>query len=625
MFSITSYNPFIGKVSLTFSASLLDNIKPAKRYAVILENGLDLAQLLIEIYKKNAIAVPIAPNTHQAQIDHIISHSDVDGIFSKSHKAITFTTRQSTYISPPEDRFIIYTSGSTGNPKGVVHTKTSVESNARAVAKLHQFGPESPHATCLPLFHCNALMMSLIGCYLTNTPLVVLNKFDANVYFKIIDKYQIKTASIVPALLEQLINTAPNWPQSLKYLITAAAPLSKNLANNFFKLYGPKLIQGYGLSEAVNFSFVTPLLSPEQFVAQYIWSTPPVGVPLENTEFKLTEEGEVLVKGQNNMKGYWLNEEATNVCLSKDNWLKTGDLGEVREEYLVLTGRKKEVINKGGETYYPAALEEMYRENFESNIPFIVVPSQHKILDNDISVIIDTSVQSLSQENLFRSLEHFFSSGLIPSSLSFKPVSRTSTGKPQRLKDAKHLFTYQGTNKSVLKQLWLLRNTAQLDSSSKLKVEKVLNIILSDEDKTEAINLIDEKLENQPCPKTSLLEKVIEQYIEFKSCGYHGVDLNEACQFQINENDTAYYLPLLSDLEKIFNTTTENNEVSYFYQPNSLAGKLHNPFTVDSSSENFDLIELISRIDFATHWVSLSPIKFKKHIFFYFITIGRHS
>ena len=616
MFEIIAYNSSGEKITPTVPSNLINFIKKNKRYAIILENGIDLALLLIEIYKKGAISVPIMPSLRQYQIDNIINHADVDGIILRKYSSIILIPRKSNLVSPIEQRFLIYTSGSTGAPKGVIQNQASVEHNAKQVIELHNFSDTSPHATCLPLYHCNALMMSLIGCYLAQCPLILLSSYTPNIYFSIIEKHNVATASIVPALLPILIKKAPKWPSSLQYLISAAAPLTQTISKEFFKLYGPKIRQGYGLSEAVNFSFVTPLLNTEQFVENYIWQKPPVGIPVKETQFKITSEGEVLLKGPNLMVGYWLDPKETKRTFT-NGWLKTGDLGIVRGDFLVLTGRKKEIINRGGETRLPLEIEEMYQPLLPKNTNFIVVPTEHKILDNEIGVILDTSdpTFNINIESILDSLD----STIVPAVFAFKRTSKTSTGKSQRLKDGKDLFCYQQGSEQILSYLLGLRIDPIIPSNIKLELERSLQHIIPKK------HQITNKSNNLHTTFDELIYNFIEDALIFQQVVFSKkIDISSDNIFRNKSGIKIHYLTKVNEsrLDEALTELKSDDLIMYIQSPDKIID-IKNPFKyiIPDWVSN----KLPEKFNFKSYWLTVSPIKFKKYKFINLILIGKNE
>ncbi|HYS35977.1 MAG TPA: AMP-binding protein, partial [Pseudonocardiaceae bacterium] len=308
-------------------------------------------------------------------------------------------------------------------PKGVMLGRAAAFGNAAKTAALHGFGPDRPHATCLPLFHVNALVMSLLGTKITGAPLVVCERFEPSEYFRLIDQTGARTASIVPALLHRLVEQRPAWPDSLDYLVVAAAPLGGELADRFQQAYGPRLRQGYGLSEAVNFSFTMPLLDSRGFQEHYVANQPPVGVPLPGTEFRLADN-EVLIRSPDMMRGYWRAPELTTEAVDTDGWLHTGDLGELRGDYLVLTGRATEVINRGGEKYHPLEIERQWR-NAGLTGPLAAVPVSVPELGQDVGLVLDSGSAAAARTLYARHIHP-------PVAARSGGLAATATGKPRR-------------------------------------------------------------------------------------------------------------------------------------------------------------------------------------------------
>ncbi len=404
------------------------------RVVTRLPSGPHLAELIIDCLDRRLVVVPLGPRTSDRDVTRIAARVQASLVLDGRDDAIRTTALAGRPEHPEADglAFIMFTSGSTGEPKGVMLDRASVLGNAGKVAGVHDFGPDRPHATCLPLYHVNAAMMSLLGTSVTGAPLAVASSFHPTGYFDLIRSAEARTASIVPALLHRLLEARPAWPESLEYLITAAAPLTSDLAERFYRAYGPRLRQGYGLSEAVNFSFVTPMLSRIDFVDQYIRNHPPVGIALPETEFHL-DNGEVVLRAPDRMRGYWKQADATAAVLSEDGWLRTGDLGELRDGLLVLRGRRTEVINRGGEKFYPLDVERQWREAGLSGT-FAVVGVVSSWLGEELGLVLDGGpagrVESL-----------YGGRGRGPVAVRTDGVLVTPTGKPRRADMGRLLVT----------------------------------------------------------------------------------------------------------------------------------------------------------------------------------------
>ncbi len=315
---------------------------------------------------------------------------------------------------------VVFTSGSTSDPKGIVMSRASIEYNSGEVAKRHRFS-DGVHATCLAPYHCNALFMSIIGTELAGGELAICAYTGPVAYFDFLRDRSARTAAVVPTMLWDIVRARPPWPSQLEYLITAAAPLTRELAERFRELYGPgRLVQGYGQAEAVNFTTVMPDLQGDSWDAAYLVDVPPVGVPLPGTEVDVDiDGGKIRVRSPSTMRGYLDRPDDTTAVLSPDGWMQTGDLGwRDADGYLHLHGREKEMIKRGGRSVWPIDVE--CREAMQHHVHgLVVVRAPHSRLVEVPAAIVE-SVSDLV------CVSDRFDVG------SCDVVPRTSTGKPQR-------------------------------------------------------------------------------------------------------------------------------------------------------------------------------------------------
>lgn len=172
-----------------------------------------------------------------------------------------------------------------------------------------------------------------------------------------------------------------------------------------------------------------------------------MGLPLPGTQFRIID-GEVEVIGKNVMSCYWKNEAATKEVL-KDGWLKTGDLGFVRNEYLVLTGRKKEILLRGGETIAPVEVEEEYRwRGLDGEFSVISIDSEE--LGQEVGLI----GPSLNLEFIENNLRNVLPSKYKPTYVEYGVLRATSTGKPQRRFMGAELKNFELSKKEFSEMLY---------------------------------------------------------------------------------------------------------------------------------------------------------------------------
>jgi acyl-CoA synthetase (AMP-forming)/AMP-acid ligase II len=272
-----------------------------------------------------------------------------------------------TMLAPLEGRVCLATSGTTGEAKSVVLSERQIAWTADHVRSSHQLSREDRGLTVLPFFHVNAPVVSLCASLLAGSTVVIAQRFSSRNFWLWIERYQITWASIVPTIVAMLLRTEiPDLiPSSLRFVRTGSASLPAADLLAFETRFGIPVIETYGLSEAASQVVANPL-SPG--IHKPGSAGLPVGVSLRICSPRTEENaklcdvpqganGEICIAGPGVIHAY--HEQIGNAAF-QDGWFRTGDLGYLDADgYLFITGRLREVINRGGENIAPREVEEV--------------------------------------------------------------------------------------------------------------------------------------------------------------------------------------------------------------------------------------------------------------------------
>ena len=345
---------------------------------------------------------------------------------------------------------IIYTSGTQGLPKGVILSHGGILSNCEGAYELLKTikSPDLTFLTWLPLSHSYEHAVQFVQIILeakvfynksieTLLPTVKIaqphimtavprfynnlhakmkinlknqSKFKQNLFNKTIQLGTKKFKNIKLSFSENIINlildklvrkkVKNNFGGRLEAFISGGGPLDSQVGEALNAL-GLKTLQGYGLTET------SPVVSCNLLNKVKVDTVGPI---FPGVEVKLAEDGEILVKGENLMLGYWNNKEATEQTI-KDGWLHTGDIGEFDEDnYLKITDRKKDIIvSLGGDNIAPSKIENLltlspeieqacvFGEQKNYIAALLVLNSESKSSDEDIQRYIDEVNKDLTQ------------------------------------------------------------------------------------------------------------------------------------------------------------------------------------------------------------------------------------
>ena len=356
-----------------------------------------------------SIVVPLDAQSTKKEIEYVINDCRPDIVFISDDKKEMFAdlnlqnarlmTKDDVVLSDDDNipatdiplgnlddtMLINYTSGTTGNPKGVMLSFKNVMFNVDSVSKqVPIYQEDSNVMVLLPLHHILPLLGSLVAPLYMGGTLHIAEAMNAESIIKTLNAGKVSIIIGVPRLYDMLVKGVMNkinasfvtrllykitkligsdavssvifssvhkkFGGHLKYLVSGGAALSIETAT-ILKTLGLYVLEGYGMTEtAPMISFTRPGRRKVGYAGEL----------LPNIEVKIAENGEILVKGDNVMKGYYKREEETSQIV-KDGWLHTGDMGILDKYGLKITGRIKEIIvTSNGKNINPELLEKEF-------------------------------------------------------------------------------------------------------------------------------------------------------------------------------------------------------------------------------------------------------------------------
>jgi acyl-CoA synthetase (AMP-forming)/AMP-acid ligase II len=257
--------------------------------------------------------------------------------------------------------YIMYTSGTTGLPKGVMHTHSTQMAALITLNATADYRIGDRYLNAMPMFHVGALTPAIITTY-RGLAHVLMRAFDPVKIWELVGSERINHALLVPAMLgacRMVHDPAVHDSSSLRWFLSGAAPVPKALIEAYAEM-GIEIHQVYGLTETCGPACLT---TPEDALrkagstGKAFFHTDVKVVRPDGSECDVDEGGEVVVRGDHIMTGYWNRPEATADAI-KDGWFHTGDVAVRDDEgFIWIQDRLKDMIISGGENVYPAEIE----------------------------------------------------------------------------------------------------------------------------------------------------------------------------------------------------------------------------------------------------------------------------
>lgn len=379
-----------------------------------------------------------------------------------------------------DDALLVYTSGTTGAPKGVVLNQYNLLADAQGIAQWQSITGNQRMMCVLPIHHVNGIVVTLITPLLVGGSTVLNHHFSVSAFWERVVKERVNIVSVVPTLLQFLLEygernrekgdtlygngiTRQNI-QRFRHFICGAGTLSVALAKNFEDTFGLPILHGYGLSETTCYSCFLPITldwhTHQQWMQDYGY--PSIGCPIEPNEMAIFdpsgngqqlgegERGEICIRGHNVMQQYYRRPDA-NAETFTFGWFRSGDegfyqRGDDGRPYFFITGRIKELINRGGVKFSPFDIEEVLLE-----IPGVkaglAVGFPNDYYGEEVGAfIVPEDGADLDADEILAQCRQHMTFEKAPKVVIFgDSVPVTSTGKYQRLKLADQFSQWKTT------------------------------------------------------------------------------------------------------------------------------------------------------------------------------------
>jgi malonyl-CoA/methylmalonyl-CoA synthetase len=245
-----------------------------------------------------------------------------------------------------------YTSGTTGSPKGAVLSHGNLLAGSEAVRLAWRWTDADRLVLALPLFHVHGLCVGLHGTLLAGASAMLLPRFDVDSVLDAVTAHEATLFFGVPTMYHRLAGSERAGElAALRLCVSGSAPLPAELHRALGERAGQEVLERYGMTE-------TMMNASNPYDGERRPGS--VGLPLPGVDLRLSDEGEIVVRGPNVFGGYWERPDANAESFTEDGGFRTGDLGRLDDDgYLEILGRSKELIISGGLNVYPREIEDV--------------------------------------------------------------------------------------------------------------------------------------------------------------------------------------------------------------------------------------------------------------------------
>jgi long-chain acyl-CoA synthetase len=445
--------------SISGFGTLLDTqgIQSGERVTILSRSSFQKCLAMLACLGNGVVANPLNPGLPEGLMTEFITHAQPSLVLTDDLSLIPSSLHdQQPVLSMEESLFplvskagiqkigrpttnggvLIYTSGATGTAKGVLLSVSNIEANVATAAAAFGYKPGWASGCLLPLYHTFSLISDVLPILLTGGTVVVLPTFEMRHAKLTVDAFKehgVRSYSAAPIIFEAFTALDCLTDTHLQFAISGAAPLDEGVKADYETRFGHPIIPCYGLSESTCFATISPLDAVRPNSVGKAANIEICVFGEHSDVLAAGQTGEIAVRGPSVIHdGYYRDGQRYSSAFTQDGWLLTGDLGRMDEDgYVYVTGRKKNMVIRGGEKVYLEDLDRSLVQYPGVAHSASIVISARETWDRAISFIAPRESVVLTREAVTAYVQKSLGRNHVPDDIVFTDkIPRTAIGKP---------------------------------------------------------------------------------------------------------------------------------------------------------------------------------------------------